>query len=84
MKLDMPVLPGDAPLELRLWMERVVYLINQGLYTPKRFTTAPTVSEMADGELAFGVATGAGSAHEIFIKINSTTIARWIHDSTIT
>lgn len=84
MKVDMPVLPEDASVELRQWMERVVYILNSGYYTPKRFTTAPTVNEMADGELAFGVATGAGSAHEIFIKINSTTIARWTHASTIT
>lgn len=84
MKLDAPVLSNDIPVELRQWIDRAVYLINSGYYTPKVFTTAPTVSEMSDGELAFGNGTGAAGAHEIFIKVNSTTIARWTHDATIT
>lgn len=84
MKLELPALPKDMPVELMQWIERAVYLINQGYYTPKRFTTAPTVTEMSYGELAFGDATGAAGTHEIFIKINDTTIARWRHDATIT
>lgn len=84
MKLDMPVLPAESPVELRLWMERVVYILNSGYYTPKVFTTRPTVTEMADGELAFGNGTGAAGAHELFIKVNSTTIARWTNDGSIT
>lgn len=84
MKLDEPALPADTPVELKQWVERVVLLINQGFYSPKIFTSRPTVDQMADGELAVGNGTGAGSAHEIFVKVNSTTIARWTNDGTIT
>lgn len=84
MKLDLPDLPETAPVEIKQWMERVVQLINKGFYAPKVFTTAPTVTQMNTGELAYGRATGAASAHEIFIKVNDTTIGRWTNAGTIT
>ena len=84
MKLDSPVLPPGFPEELRIWMVQVTDLVNQGLYIVKEFTSAPALGDMDVGEIGFGDGTGAGSAHEIFLKVSSTTIARFTHDATIT
>jgi len=84
MKLDTPSLPPDTPVELRQWIEKVADLVNRGFYAPKVFTTAPTVTQINTGELAYGRATGPAAQHEIFIKVNDTTIGRWYHDATIT
>lgn len=88
MKVDEPILrpenPEQAINEVERWIERVAKLLNNGLYALNVLTAAPTVSSMEVGEMKAGAATGAASAHEIFIKVNATTIARFIHDSTIT
>ena len=84
MKMDTPVLPESIPVELRLWVDRAVALINQGFYAPKEFSSAPALGDMLTGELAWGNGTGASNEHEIFIKVSSTVIGRWIHDATIT
>lgn len=85
MKVDTPVIKGEGiPEELRIWMDQVSDLLNRGLYSGRVLSTAPAVGDLDIGEIAFGDATGASSAHEIFVKINSTTIARYTHDATIT
>ena len=84
MKLSLPELPPDLPVELRNWMQDVTNLLNLGVYAPRIFTTAPTISQMEIGEIAGGSATGAGSANEIFWKVSSTEIARFTEDGTIT
>jgi hypothetical protein len=84
MKMDLPVLPANLSPELRNWVERASQLLNQGVYAPKQFTSVPALGDMNVGELAWGNATGAGGEHEIFIKVSSTVIGRWLHDATIT
>lgn len=84
MKLEMPSIPKETPVEIVQWIEQVVQLVNQGFYAPKQFSAAPVLGDMKTGELAWGNATGGGGAHEVFIKLSDTVIGRWTHDATIT
>jgi len=84
MKIDPPVLPSAMPAELQLWLDKVSDLLNKGFYAPKIFTTAPTLTQMLEGEFAIGAGTGPAGVNELFAKVSSTAIARFRHDATIT
>ena len=83
-KLFLPEFPDDMPVELRTWIEDLTRLLNLGVYAPRLFNSAPALADMEEGELAGGIGTAAGGENELFIKVSSTTIARFTHDGTIT